>query len=70
MYLTSPACGIDLAAWHTRGFRRFDADLAGEYGHLLINKGIFSNSPFGGTTQKFVAFNLQELAARGAVNLF
>ena len=27
MYLTSPVCGIDLAARHTRGFRRFDADL-------------------------------------------
>ena len=39
MYLTSPVCGIDLAARHTRGFRRFDADSGGgECGHLRINK--------------------------------
>ena len=38
MRWTGPACGIDRAARHTRGFRRFDADLGGECGHLLINK--------------------------------
>jgi hypothetical protein len=59
MYKTSPACVIDLAARHTRGFRRFDADLGGECGHLLINKEILSNSPFGRTTQTVVAFQRQ-----------
>jgi hypothetical protein len=36
MYLTSPACGIDLANRHTRGFRRFEADLGGD----LVNVDI------------------------------
>ena len=59
MYLTAPACGIDRAARHTAGgFRRFDADLVGECGHLLIIQKILSNSPFGRTTQTVVAFDL------------
>ena len=58
------------AARHTRGFRRFDSDFAGEYGHLLINKEILSNSPFGRTTQTVVAFQQQEVAAQGAVSPF
>jgi hypothetical protein len=59
MYLAAPACGIDRAARHTRGFRRFDADLGGECGHLLINQKILSNSPYGRTTQTVVAFQRQ-----------
>jgi hypothetical protein len=70
MYLTGPAYEIDWAARYTRGFRRFDSDLGGEYGHLLINKKILSNSPFGRTTQTGVAFHLHELAAQGAVSPF
>jgi hypothetical protein len=34
MRWTSPVCGIDLAARHRRGFRRFDADLG-------VNVGIY-----------------------------
>ena len=70
MRWTSPVCGIDRAARHTRGFRRFDTDFGGECGHLLINQEILSNSPFGRTTQTVVAFQLQEAAAQGAVSLF
>jgi hypothetical protein len=35
---TVPSCGIDRAARHAGGFRRFDPDSGGECGHLLINK--------------------------------
>jgi hypothetical protein len=60
----------DRQARHTRGFRRFDADLVGECGHMLINQKILSNFSFGRTTQTFVAFSLQKLAAQGAVSPF
>ena len=70
MRWTSPVCGIDLAARHTRGFRRFDTDLAGECGHLLINKEILSNSPFGRTTQTVVAFQRQHKGPSARVLIF
>ena len=70
MRWTAPSCGIDRAARHAGRFRRFDSDSGGECGHLLINKKILSNSPFGRTTQTVVAFYLQELAAQGAVSPF
>jgi hypothetical protein len=38
MYLTSTRGVLDQHARQTRGFRRFDADLGGECGHLLIEK--------------------------------
>ena len=38
MYLTWTRGPVDMDAWHTRRFRRFDADLEGKCGHLLINK--------------------------------
>jgi hypothetical protein len=59
MRWTAPSCGIDRAARHAGGFRRFDADFAGECGHLLINQETLSNSPFGRTTQTVVAFQRQ-----------
>jgi hypothetical protein len=70
MYLTGTRGVIDRHARQTRGFRRFNADLGGECGHLLINKEILSKSPFGRTTQSVVAFHRQELAAQGAVSTF
>ena len=57
------------AARHTRGFRQFDAYFGGECGHLVINKKVLSNSPFERNTQMVVAFQLQEVAAQGAVSL-
>jgi hypothetical protein len=37
MYLTGTRGAVDRDTRHTRGFRRFDADLGGECGHLPIN---------------------------------
>jgi hypothetical protein len=70
MRWTAPSCGIERAARHAGRFRRFDSDSGGECGHLLINKKILSNSPFGKTTQTVVAFHLHELAAQGGVSPF
>ena len=70
MRCTRPAAKIDQAARHARGFRRFDADLAGECGHLLINQEILSNSPFGRTTQTVVAFQRQHKGPSARVLIF
>jgi hypothetical protein len=71
MYLTGTRGGVvDRHARHTRGFRRFDADLECECGHLLINKEILLNSPFGRTTQTIVAFDLQSWQHKGPSALF
>jgi hypothetical protein len=59
MRWTVPVCGIDRAAQHAGGFRRFDADLEGKCGHMLIDQEILSSSPFGRTTQTLVAFHRQ-----------
>ena len=70
MRCTRPSAKIDQAARHARGFRRFDADLAGECGHLLINQEILSNSPFGRTTQTVVAFQRQHKGPSARVLIF
>jgi hypothetical protein len=56
MRRTAPVCGIDRAARHMRGFRRFNVDFGGGCGHMLINQETLSSSPFVRTTQTVVAF--------------